>query len=159
VIACICAGKGEASSRGHDLLQDLQALGVELGVEHADPGGVAAGFGQAANQPGGEQVAERDDRYCARRPLRRADCRNAEGEDDARLHLDERLGELGQPFGMALGVPELEADVAAIDQPERRQCVLEPGRGRLDIVRRVDAQDADNRQIVGFLRQCRDGDA
>src|SRR6266404_1120799 len=60
---------------------------------------------------------------------------------------------------MALGEPDLDADVAAIDQPEGRQRILEPRGEWLDIVRRVDAQDADNRQVFGVLCQCRDGGA
>ena len=87
------------------------------------------------------------------------DCRRAEGEDDARLRPDQRLGELRKPLDIALGEPDLEADVAAIDQPQRRQCIPEPRGGRLDGVRRVDAQDADNRQVFGILRKCRDGGA
>jgi len=69
------------------------------------------------------------------------------------------LGELRQPRGIALGEPDLEADVVAIDQPERRQRGLEPRGEGLDGVRHVDAQDADDRQVVGFLRKCRDGEA
>jgi hypothetical protein len=67
------------------------------------------------------------------------------------------VGTLRQPLGMALGEPDLQADIAAIDQPQRRQRILEPRRRGLDRVRRVDAQDADNRQVSGILRKCRDG--
>ena len=94
-----------------------------------------------------------------RRLLCRADHRSAEGDDDARLRSDERLGELRQALGMAFGKPDLEADVAAIDQPERRQRVPEPGRERLDAVRRGAPQDADDRRVVGILRECRNGGA
>src|SRR5262249_19128553 len=45
------AQQGETLSRGDNLLQDLQPLGVEIGVEDADPGGVAAGPGQTLNYP------------------------------------------------------------------------------------------------------------
>src|SRR6516162_3657524 len=49
--------------RRHDLFQDLELLGVELGGEDANPGGVAAGFGIALDQPGGDEaVGDRDDR-------------------------------------------------------------------------------------------------
>jgi hypothetical protein len=98
------------------------------------------GLGQAGNKPGGDEVAGiPDDRDRARRLLRRADCGVAKGEDDARLRLDQRFGELRQPLNMAPGEPDLDADVAAIDQPERRQRSLEPSGERLDGVRRVDA--------------------
>ena len=117
------------------------------------------GRAKLAISPEATRSPFRDDRDRARRLLRRADCRSAEGEDDARLRPDQRLGELRQPLDMALGEPDLDADVAAIDQPERRQRVPEPGRERLDIVRRVDAQDADDRQVFAILRECRDGGA
>jgi hypothetical protein len=49
--------------------------------------------------------------------------------------------------------PDLQANVAAIDQPERRQRIPEPC--GLDAARRIDAQDADNRQVFRVLRECR----
>jgi hypothetical protein len=67
------------------------------------------------------------------------------------------LGELREALEMPLGKPDLEADIAAIDQPECRQRVPEPGRERLDAVRRVAPQDANDRQVVGILRKCRNG--
>jgi len=60
---------------------------------------------------------------------------------------------------MPIGEPHLEADVATIDQPERRQRVPEPGRERLDGVRGVDAQDADSREVFRILRKHRHGGA
>jgi len=60
---------------------------------------------------------------------------------------------------MPLGKPDLEADIAAIDQPERRQRIPDPRGRRLDGVRRVAPQDADDRQVVGILRKCRNGGA
>jgi hypothetical protein len=56
-------------------------------------------------------------------------------------------------------LPDLEADVAAIDQPEGRQRILEPRGERLGIVRRVVSQDADDRQVFVILRKCREGSA
>ena len=81
------------------------------------------------------------------------------GDDNARLVPDQRRCYLGETPGIALCEAEIEADVAAIEEPERRQRIPDPRGRRLDGVRRVDAQDADKRQVVGFLRQCRDGDA
>jgi hypothetical protein len=43
--------------------------------------------------------------------------------------------------------------------PRAANASLNPVAEWLDIVRRVDAQDADNRQVFGVLRQCRDGGA
>ena len=60
---------------------------------------------------------------------------------------------------MALGEPDLDADVAAIDQPERCQRILETRGERLDIVRRVHAQGADDRQVFAILRKSRHGGA
>ena len=66
----------------------------------------------------------------------------------ARLR-DQRFGELGQPLGVALGKPELEANIAAVDLSERGQGGAELRRHRLDGVRRVDAQHCDQRQPSG----------
>jgi hypothetical protein len=43
------AQQGETLSRSDNLLQHVQPLGVEIGIEDADPGGIAAGLGQTLN--------------------------------------------------------------------------------------------------------------
>src|SRR6202007_2299811 len=89
------------------------------------------------------------------RLLRRLDRRVAEGHYDSRIIGDQRLREFREPFDLALGEPVLEANVATIDLPECRQRASKLCRHRLDRVRRVDAQDPDEREICGILRNCR----
>ena len=150
---CI-AEDGEARARGCDLLQELKPLRVELASEDTNPGGVAAGLGQAVDQPGGDDVVNyRDDRDRVRRLLGRAHRRIAGGDDNARLLADQRLREFRESLGMSLGELELDADVAVIDLPERRQGAPKDSRERLDVIRCVNAQDADEREVFGILRK------
>src|SRR5437773_7508624 len=60
---------------------------------------------------------------------------------------------------MALGEPEIDADVAPIDLPERGQGIPKNRWEWLDIICRVNAQDADKRQVCRILRICRYSDA
>jgi hypothetical protein len=51
--------------------------------------------------------------------------------------------------------PELDTNVATIDLPKGCQGIAKDGWNRFDVLWRVEAQDADERQVSGVLRECR----
>ena len=119
----------EAPPRRHELRQHLQPLCIKLGDQQTDAGDVAAGLGQARDQPGGDEVVGTgQDRDRARRRLRRARGRLTLRDDNARLVPDQRRRQLGKPRWIALGEAEIEADGAAIDIAERGQRLAKPPR-------------------------------
>jgi len=52
---------------------------------------------------------------------------------------------LGQQLDVPLGEPDIDTDIATIDEPTVRQRILKSGGERLEGIRR--RQDADNREI------------
>jgi hypothetical protein len=66
---------------------------------------------------------------------------------------DQLSGQFGQSLGMSLGEPELDADVAVIDLPERCQCIPKNTRERLNVIWGVDAQNANEREVFRTLRK------
>ena len=118
-------------ARGRNqLLQQFQPLGVEFGRQDADPGCIAAGMGERANQPEQDEiVARRQDRDRPGRFLRGTDAGRGTGHDRVEPGRDEHRR---NPRSLLFTHRELAIDLQALsfDKPRTAQLVEHRERGR-----------------------------
>jgi hypothetical protein len=142
---------GQTRERG---LHDLQSLGVELGVEERRAGNVPARSGQARHDSGFLRVADdsHHDGERRRRPFRHEGGGRPLSHDDVDVETDQLGRERGKPIVLALGPPERQRDVLALEvsvvskpEAERRDVGGVPGG-------RAATEEADPVHLPGLLR-------
>src|SRR5713226_8976366 len=105
----------DACRARHQLMQQLEALYVELAGKDADPGDVATGPGQAADKPAADHiVGDADDWEVWRDPLHRSDRRIAGRDDCGGLFRYEPAYQRRQTLIRSFGSNKMEPDIAPV---------------------------------------------
>jgi hypothetical protein len=123
---------GEASHARNRLLEELDALWVEIAGDDRHAGEVPPWARQARDKSLRDGIADDEhDRDRGRRPLGRPRRWASVRHEDLHLEPDEISGELGVPLGSPARVPLLDREIAALDPPE----FLQPLPKRIDGIR------------------------
>jgi hypothetical protein len=106
---------GHARDPRRRQLQELQALRGQVRRDEADARDVAARCGERLHELAADRISARhdDDRNRLRGRLDERRHVATDREDHVRLGSHEVCGELGEPFGVALGMPVLDRKVLA----------------------------------------------
>ena len=146
----------EAFARTGNPLENIQLLSVELGGKNTHTRGVATGSCQTRDQTRTDNVVDdRDDRDRLSCLLGCAYGCVARGDDHTGTVAHETARQLWKPLRVPFGEPKLDPDIAAVDLPERGHGVAKDRLNRLDRLRCVQAQNADQWGIRWTLGQSR----
>jgi hypothetical protein len=110
---------GHTRGRGDDGVQELEALGAELGLENGHSGDISAGPSEVRDVAGldGVRVADEHDRNRGCRCLQGPGEQRAPRHDHIRLELDQLRRQLRKPRDIALGPPVFGDEIGAVGNP------------------------------------------
>ena len=120
----------DGRGRGNEIVQQSQTLLGQLRGEDVDSGRIAAGSGEAGDEPQLDRIGagvEHDGDRCGRGLDRSSGSFAADRDDDGDLAANEIGRQRRHPLILALGPAVLDRDVAALDEASFLQALAEAG--------------------------------